>query len=77
MDNKQRNEILILLFIGVFMGALDIGIVGPALPAIKSFFAVNERTVSWIFAIYILFFMIGTPLMAKLSDMYGRRVICY
>ena len=75
MDNKQRNRILILLFIGVFMGALDIGIVGPALPAIKSFFGVNERIVSWIFAIYILFFMIGTPLMAKLSDMYGRRLI--
>ncbi len=75
MDNQQRNRILILLFIGVFMGALDIGIVGPALPAIKSFFAVNERIVSWIFAIYILFFMIGTPLMAKISDMYGRRLI--
>lgn len=75
MDNKQRNRILALLFIGVFMGALDIGIVGPALPAIKSFFAVNERIVSWIFTIYILFFMIGTPLMAKLSDMYGRRTI--
>ena len=75
MDNSQRNRILILLFMGVFMGALDIGIVGPALPAIKSFFGVNERIVSWIFAIYILFFMIGTPLMAKLSDMYGRRPI--
>ena len=75
MENKQRNRILILLFAGVFMGALDIGIVGPALPAIKSFFGVNERIVSWIFAIYILFFMIGTPLMAKLSDMYGRRSI--
>jgi EmrB/QacA subfamily drug resistance transporter len=75
MENKQRNRILVLLFAGVFMGALDIGIVGPALPAIKSFFGVNERIVSWIFAIYILFFMIGTPLMAKLSDMYGRRPI--
>ena len=75
MDNKQRNRILILLFVGVFMGALDIGIVGPVLPAVKSFFAVNDRTVSWIFTIYILFFMIGTPLMAKISDMYGRRNI--
>lgn len=75
MASQHRNRILALLFVGVFMGALDIGIVGPALPAIKSFFMVNERLVSWIFTIYILFFMIGTPLMAKLSDMYGRRVI--
>lgn len=57
------------------MGSLDIGIVGPALPAIQGQFGVDERLVSWIFAIYILFFMIGTPLMAKLSDIYGRRSI--
>lgn len=75
MDNKHRNRILILIFIGVFMGSLDIGIVGPALPAIQTQFGINERLVSWIFAIYILFFMIGTPLMAKLSDIYGRRSI--
>ena len=66
---------LILLFIGVFMGSLDIGIVGPALPGIQTYFGVNERAVSWIFTIYILFFMIGTPLMAKLSDIYGRKSI--
>jgi EmrB/QacA subfamily drug resistance transporter len=73
MDNRARNRILILIFVGVFMGSLDIGIVGPAFPAIQSQFGVNERLLSWIFAIYILFFMIGTPLMAKLSDIYGRR----
>ncbi len=73
MDNSDRNKILALLFVGVFMGALDIGIVGPVLPAIKGSFGINERLVSWMFTIYILFFMIGTPLMAKLSDMYGRK----
>ena len=75
MDKRHRNRILILIFIGVFMGSLDIGIVGPALPAIQGYFSINERLVSWIFAIYILFFMIGTPLMAKLSDIHGRRSI--
>lgn len=72
---KDRNKVLILLFLGVFMGALDIGIVGPALPSMESFFNINARSASWVFAIYILFFMIGTPLMAKLSDMYGRRPV--
>jgi MFS family permease len=57
------------------MGSLDIGIVGPALPSIQSYFLVNERILSWVFTIYILFFMIGTPLMAKLSDIYGRKSI--
>ncbi len=57
------------------MGSLDIGIVGPALPSIQLYFGVNERILSWVFTIYILFYMIGTPLMAKLSDIYGRRFI--
>jgi len=57
------------------MGSLDIGIVGPALHTIGTDFSVNERLLSWVFTIYILFFMIGTPLMAKFSDMYGRKWI--
>ncbi len=75
MDLSGNNRILFLLFVGVFMGSLDIGIVGPALPSIQTYFVVNERVLSWVFTIYILFFMIGTPLMAKLSDIYGRKSI--
>ena len=75
MHLNGNNQILFLLFVGVFMGSLDIGIVGPALPSIQTYFLVNERVLSWVFTIYILFFMIGTPLMAKLSDIYGRKSI--
>ncbi len=75
MNHSSNNKILLLLFVGVFMGSLDIGIVGPALPSIQTYFVVNERVLSWVFTIYILFFMIGTPLMAKLSDIYGRKSI--
>jgi EmrB/QacA subfamily drug resistance transporter len=75
MELNGNNKILLLLFVGVFMGSLDIGIVGPAFPSIQTFFTVNERLLSWVFTIYILFFMIGTPLMAKLSDIHGRKSI--
>ena len=75
MNLTGNNRILFLLFVGVFMGSLDIGIVGPALPSIQTYFVVNERVLSWVFTIYILFFMIGTPLMAKLSDIYGRKSV--
>ncbi len=57
------------------MGALDIAIIGPALTGIKSDFGVSERALSWILGIYVLFNLIGTPLMAKLSDLKGRRSI--
>jgi EmrB/QacA subfamily drug resistance transporter len=75
MDNKKRNQILIVLFCGVLMGALDIAIVGPALTAIQKGFGVNDRLLTWVFSIYVLFSLIGTPLMAKLSDQFGRRPV--
>lgn len=57
------------------MGALDIAIVGPALPALQAHFGVDSRALSWIFNIYILFSLVGAPLMSKLSDRYGRRAV--
>ena len=75
MESTDSKKILMVLFLGVFIGSLDLGIVGPALPAIQSYFGVNERMGSWLFTIYILFLMIGTPLMAKLSDTYGRKTL--
>ena len=75
MEAKARNNILLVLFVGVLMGALDIAIVGPALPTIRKDFAVDDRAIAWVFAIYVLFNLISVPLMAKLSDMFGRRMI--
>lgn len=75
MEQKQRNQILLILFLGVLMGALDIAIVGPALPSIRASFGIDERAASWIFTTYVLFNLIGVPLMAKLSDVFGRRTI--
>ena len=75
MNDKTRNRVLLVLFLGVLMGALDIAIVSPALTPIQAYFGVGERAKSWIFTIYVLFSLIGTPLMAKLSDIFGRRLI--
>ncbi len=75
MNDKTHNQILLVLFLGVLMGALDIAIVAPALPSIQKFFGVGDRALTWTFTIYVLFNLIGTPLMAKLSDMFGRRSI--
>ena len=75
MNDKTRNQILLVLFLGVLMGALDIAIVAPALPSIQKFFGMGDRALTWTFTIYVLLNLIGTPLMAKLSDMFGRRSI--
>lgn len=75
LDTKTRNLILILFLIGVFMGSLDTGIIGPVLPSIEQSFHLTSRESSWIFTLFVIAFMIGSPVMAKFSDFYGRKKI--
>ena len=75
LDQSGRNRLLGVLFTGVLMAALDIAVVGPALPAIQRDFGVDAGALSWIFSIYVLTNLIGTPICAKLSDRFGRRTI--
>jgi EmrB/QacA subfamily drug resistance transporter len=75
MEQRSQNAIISLLFIGVLMGALDISIVGPALPSIESYLKLEPRFSGWIFSIYVLFNLIGISLFARLSDIFGRRNI--
>ena len=75
LDKKTRNLILVLFLIGVFMGSLDTGIIGPVLPSIGNSFHLTSRESSWIFTLFVIFFMIGSPIMAKFSDFYGRKKI--
>jgi multidrug resistance protein len=75
MEQHRNGKILALLFTGVLMGALDISIVGPAIPAIEETIRIDHRSLSWIFSIYVLFNLVGVTFLAKLSDIFGRRNI--
>lgn len=75
MEKKVNQGIIPLLFVGVLMGALDISIVGPAIPSIEKFLKISSQYSSWIFSIYVLFNLVGISLFARLSDKYGRRTI--
>lgn len=75
MENKKTRGIMPLLFVGVLMGALDISIVGPAIPSIEKSMQIMSQYSGWIFSIYVLFNLVGISLFARLSDIYGRRKI--
>lgn len=74
MTPSESKALLPLLLLGVLMGAMDIAIVGPALPAIKADLAMDDRQASVLFNAYVLLQMIGTPLLAKLGDRVGARL---
>jgi EmrB/QacA subfamily drug resistance transporter len=67
-------EILFAVMLGLFLGALDQTIVGPALPTIATDLAGNDLYV-WAITIYLLTSTISVPFWGKLSDLYGRKPI--
>lgn len=73
MTSARERATLAVLFVGVLIAALDIAIVGPALPAIRAAFAVEARWLPAVFSCYVLLYLIGTPLLAQRSDRVGRR----
>jgi MFS family permease len=73
MSAGAERARLAVLFIGVLVAALDIAIVGPALPAIRAAFDVSARWLPAVFSVYVLFYLLGTPLLGKRSDRRGRR----
>jgi EmrB/QacA subfamily drug resistance transporter len=71
----KQWKILIALISGVFMGALDISIVSPAIPVIIKKLSIGPREIPWIITFYLLVYVISTPLMSALSDRFGRKKI--
>ncbi|MEO7386888.1 MAG: MFS transporter [Gammaproteobacteria bacterium] len=58
----------------MLMGALDLAIIGPALPAIQAEFGLTTRQLAVLFNAYVLCQMIGTPVLAKFADRLGPRL---
>ena len=71
---REKMEILFAVMLGLFLGALDQTIVGPALPTIVTQLSGNDYYV-WAITIYLLTSTISVPFWGKLSDIYGRKPI--
>lgn len=77
---KKTNKtnfvfIMILYLLGIFMGAIDTGIVTPARTVIQNFLMVDDKTGIWMITMYTLAYAASIPIMGKLADKYGRKYI--
>jgi EmrB/QacA subfamily drug resistance transporter len=70
-----QGRLVQVLFVGVFMAALDSAIVGPVLPALRAAFGIDNRTAGLLSTIFALSSMCSTALMAYFSDRHGRRPV--
>lgn len=68
----MNSRLFLTLFLGVLMAALDIAVLGPALPAIGRDFQVGTDAVAWLVTVYVLANLVGTPILGTLSDRHGR-----
>jgi EmrB/QacA subfamily drug resistance transporter len=70
---KHTTLILVLFLLGIFMGAIDNGIVSPAREIIQNSFSVSKGVGAWMITIYTLIYAISMPISSKLSDIIGRK----
>ncbi|WP_373481834.1 MFS transporter [Acetobacterium sp.] len=76
-QNKKISYGLIMAvyLLGIFMGALDTGIVTPARTVIQANLLVDDKTGIWMITMYTLAYAASIPVMGKLADRFGRKYI--
>ncbi|MEI6602085.1 MAG: MFS transporter [Clostridia bacterium] len=76
---KYQNKlgiIMVLYLLGIFMGAIDTGIVTPARTIIQSQLGILDDKVGiWMITIFTLAYAASIPISGKLADRFGRKYI--
>ncbi len=73
-SRRQLWLVLGSLMLAVLMSSMEISIIATALPTIAGDFNAFE-SYAWVGTAYIATAAIGTPLLGKLSDLWGRRTV--
>ncbi|KAL4862684.1 major facilitator superfamily domain-containing protein [Aspergillus spectabilis] len=74
-DRFQHHLVIISLYLTLFLSALDVTIVAPALPIIASHLNASTSEYTWVGSAYTLASTSTTPLWARISDIWGRKII--
>ena len=72
LTNARLWAVLGALMLAVLLASMEISIIATALPTIAGEFDAFE-SFAWVGTAYIAAAAIGTPMLGKLSDLYGRR----
>lgn len=72
---RHFTIIMITYLLGIFMGAIDTGIVTPARTVIQNSMQVSDTLGIWMITIYTLAYAASIPIMGKLADKWGRKYI--
>src|SRR4030042_2827489 len=72
LTQKQKMTVLVGILMGLLLGALDMTIMGTAMPTIIRRLGGLEHY-AWVATAYMLFSTTSIPIFGKLADIYGRK----
>jgi len=71
------KRLLFIVGIGFFFSFFDIVTIGLALPRIESLFHISMSTATWAITSSLIGYIIGSLLLARISDKLGRKLALY
>ena len=74
LSSRHIHLVMIALMTGVYLAALSSSVLVTAQPNIVGEFG-SQQNIAWIFTGYLLTQTIATPILGKLSDIFGRKAI--
>jgi EmrB/QacA subfamily drug resistance transporter len=72
LSGRRIHIVMLAMMSGLFLAALDANIVSVAIPTISGELGGVDK-IAWIITAYLLTQTIATPIIGKLSDIYGRK----
>lgn len=75
LKKKSTSIAMVVFLLGIFMGAMDSGIVSPARNVIANALGISQSASVWMITIYTLSFAVSMPVTGKLADTYGRKKV--
>ncbi len=70
---KRYGFVMLVYLLGIFIGAIDTGILTPARTVVQNSFGVDERTGIWMITAFTLAYACAMPILGKLADRIGRK----
>ncbi|MGB8955224.1 MAG: MDR family MFS transporter [Tumebacillaceae bacterium] len=70
----NRTAVVVAVMLANFLAAIDVTIVGTAMPTIIGTLG-GLPLMSWVFSAFLLASTVTVPIYGKLSDLYGRKII--
>lgn len=72
-NRRSYGWIMAVYLLGIFIGAIDTGILTPARTVVQNSFGVGEKTGIWMITAFTLAYACAMPVLGKLADRMGRK----